>query len=121
MSMQDAVTAVRRLARKRQLGSFAIKLRSPIDQLLDTLRTFFHQDVRCFDVHESVTGVNRVLQVQADFIFVAQCDGDSTLGILRGRFSQFLLGQHQHFAGFSQSNGRAQPRNACADNYEVHL
>jgi hypothetical protein len=40
---------------------------------------------------------------------------------LRGRLRKFLLGQHQHFAGFSQSNGRAQARNAGSDNYEVHL
>ena len=85
MSMQDAVTAVRRLARKRQLCSFAVKLRSPIDQLLDTLRAFFHQDVRCLHVYDSVTGVDRVLQMQADFVFVAQRDGDSALRILRGR------------------------------------
>ena len=71
MRMQYAIAAMRRLARKRQLCSFAIKLRAPVDQLLNTLRTFLHQDVRCFNIYDSVTGIDRVLQMQADFIFIA--------------------------------------------------
>ena len=101
MSVQDAVTAVRRFTRKRQLGSVAVKLRSPVDQFLDALRPFFHQDVRCVNIHQPVTGFDRILQMQANLIFIAQCDGDSSLRILRGRFSQFLFGQHQHLARFS--------------------
>ena len=84
MSMQDAVAAVGGFARERQPRALAVKLRAPVDQLLDAVRAFFHQDVRRIHVHDAVAGADRVLQVQADLIFVAQGNGNSALRILRG-------------------------------------
>src|SRR5437879_5389624 len=40
--VQDAVTAVRALTSKSQLGAFAVEFRAPLHQLLDSLRTFSH-------------------------------------------------------------------------------
>src|SRR5205807_2179470 len=44
MRVQDAAPAVSGLAGKSQLGAATIKLRSPIDQLLNALLALFHQD-----------------------------------------------------------------------------
>ena len=100
MSMQDAVAAVCGLTRKGQPSTLAVKLRTPVNKFLDALRSFFYQDARCIGIHNSVPGLNSVLQVQADFVFIAQRDGDSALCVLRIGFGQLLFGQYQYFARF---------------------
>jgi len=83
--MQDAVPAVRAFASESEFGAVAIELRSPGDEFLDPFGGVFDQDFCCFRIAETVARIQRVLQVQADFIFVAQRDGDSPLRILRCR------------------------------------
>ncbi len=83
MSMQNAVAAVRGLAGKGQLGAFAVKLRAPVNKFLDAFRPLFHQDARRVGVHNAVAGLDGVLEVQADLIFIAQGDGDPALCVLR--------------------------------------
>ena len=70
-------------AGESELGGFAIESRSPGDQLLNTLRAFFHQDAGGFRIHQAVAGRKGVLQVQADLIFIAESDCDPALRILR--------------------------------------
>src|SRR6266481_5924873 len=120
MGMKYAVAAVRGLARKRQPGSAAVKLRAPLNQLLNALQAFFHQHAGSIGVHDAVTGLNCVLQVQADFVFITQRYSDASLGILRGGFSQLLLGKDQHSAGFSQSNGGPPAAPACSGNAQLN-
>src|ERR1041385_7659069 len=119
--VQDSVAAVRRFARERQLCALAVELRSPVNQLLDSVRSFLHQNVRRIRVNNPIPGIDGVLQVQADLVFVAERNPDSALGILRGGFRKFLLRQHQHLACFSQRNGRAQPGHAGSHDDEIHL
>src|ERR1051326_4967397 len=83
MRMQDAVAAVRRLTCESQLGSLAVELRSPLDQLLNPVRPFFHQDARGVGVHDPITRVDGVLKMQADLVFVAQRYRDAALRVLR--------------------------------------
>src|SRR5712691_2183674 len=77
LSMQDAVPAVRPFAAKYELGAVATALRAPGDQLLDARRPLFHQDFHRIGIAQAVAGTERVLQMQADFIFVAECSGNS--------------------------------------------
>src|ERR1051326_1609684 len=83
MRMQDAVAAVRRLTCESQLGSLTVELRSPLDQLLNPVRPFFHQDACGVGVHDTVAGVDRILKMQADLIFVTQRYSNSALCVLR--------------------------------------
>src|SRR4051812_24840152 len=50
VSVQNTVAAVRALAAKGELSAFAIELRSPCDQLFDTLRCILYQNFRSFRV-----------------------------------------------------------------------
>src|SRR5664280_1876202 len=74
---------MRPFASECDLGAGAIELRTPRDELLDTVRAFFHQDARSLFVAQAVTRLERVLQVEADFVVVAKRGGDATLRVLR--------------------------------------
>ena len=74
-----------------------------------------------FRVAQPVAGVQRVLQVQADFVFIAERGGDSALRPLRIGVSDFPLGQHNHAAGRRQFDGGAQPGNSGANHQEVRF
>src|SRR5437660_7222250 len=121
MRVQNTVTAVRSFAREGQLCSLAVKLRSPFDQLLDAIRAFLHQNVGRIRIYNTVAGIDRVLQVKADFIFITESDRDSSLRVLRVGFSKLLLGQHQDLPSLRKLNGGAQSGNTCAHDDEVHL
>jgi hypothetical protein len=71
MCVQNAIAAMRSFPGKGQLRPFAVKLRSPLNQLLDTLRTFLHQHPGRIGIHDAIAGIDCVLQVQADFILIA--------------------------------------------------
>ena len=47
-------------------------------------------------VAEAVAGDERVLQVEADLVLVAERDRDAALSVLRVRFGEFELGQTKH-------------------------
>ena len=103
MCVQDSVPAMRGFTGERQPCALAIELRSPLDQLLYAVWPLFHQDARGVSVHNSIAGVNRVLKVQADFVFIAQGHGNPALRVLRGGFGKLLLRQNQDSAGFGQA------------------
>jgi hypothetical protein len=115
MSMQYAAPAVRPFAGEQQLRSIAIKFRTPIDQLLDRRRTFFHQGVHGFAVAQSRAGLDGVLLVQLDFIIVAQGHRNTTLSIFGGRFPQAVFSHDEHASNFRQLDGGAQTRDSCSD------
>ena len=79
MRVENPRTAVRSFARERQPGSGAVELRAPLDKLRDVLRAFFHQQGHGFRPAQAVAGVEGVLFVQPDFVFVRKCDSDSAL------------------------------------------
>ena len=59
--------------------------------------------------------------MQADFVFVAQGDGDSALGVLGGRVGDFSLGQDEYAAGGSEFDGSPQSGNSRSNYQEVSL
>ncbi len=91
--MQNAVAAVRAFAGERDLGSGAIELRAPLDQLLDARRTFFDQHARGFFVDQAVAGLQRVFQMKPDFVVIAERGGDSALRVLRVGLGDLALGE----------------------------
>ena len=119
MRVQNSVAAVRAFASERELGSNSIELRTPVDELLNAVGTFFDEDASGVFVDEAVARVDGVLQVKADLIFIAKRDGDSALRVLRGRFSQLLLREHEHAARFRERDGSTKPRDSSADDDEI--
>ena len=123
MGMQNPVAAMCAFAGKGELGSLAIELRAPLNQFFDALRAFLHQDFRGFRIAQTIAGNERVLQVQADFVFVAECGGDAALGILGGRVGDFSLRQDHDAASGGQFDGSPQAGDsrALSDEDEISL
>ncbi len=133
--VQNAIAAVRALARQHQLSRLAVEIRAPAQQFLDAQRPFLHQHPRRFAVHQAVAGVHRIVQMQRDVFLAAHRNGDSPLRIIGVRFVERFFRHHQHpgplaslLAGVehpgsvrSQANRGAQPRDPRAHNNEVRL
>ena len=119
MRVQNARSAVRGFSRKRQLGACAIELRAPLDQLSNVFRPLLHQEGDRFRAAKAIACFDRVLLVQADLVFVAERDGDSTLRPRRCGIAQIGFGEDQHAARIAQLNGCAQAGNSGAYNNVV--
>ena len=104
-----------------QLPAFAIELRAPVDQLLDGRRAFFHQRAHRRRIAQAIPGVQRVLLVQAHVVVVAERDRDAALRVLRRRFAQAVLRDHEHLARVRQFDGGAQSGHARADHQKVRI
>ena len=113
MGMQYTVAAMGAFPGEGNLGARAIELGAPLDQLFDAHRTFFHQDAGCRLVTQSVAGFQRVVEMQADFVVVAERGRDAALRVLRVRFGDFTLGEAKHTPRRSEFHGSAQTRDAC--------
>src|SRR5690242_1778839 len=105
MRVKNPVAAVRSFARKCQPGAMAVKLGSPVNQLLNPGGPFFYKNVRRFGVDNAVSCINRVLKVKTDLIFITQGHCDAALRIMSCGFCNLLLRQHQDLATFGQRNG----------------
>jgi hypothetical protein len=119
--MQNSGTAVRRFTGEAQAASAAIKFGAPRNQFLNALRTFFYKHPRGFHIHQSISGLDGVLQVKLNFVIVAQGNGDTALCVLRVAFGDFALGDHQYTTGVGKSDGGAQSRDTTSDYDEVGL
>ncbi len=106
-------------ASKGKLGAFAVELRAPPDQFFDPFRSILDQDLRGVGIAKPIAGVERVLQVQADFVFVAEGRGDPALRQLCARIRNFALGKHKNAPGGGQFNGGAQSGNSGADDEKI--
>ena len=113
MRVQNTIAAVRAFAGEGDFGSGAIELRSPGDQLLDALGASSTSNPRGICIAEAIAGYERVLQMQADFIFVAERGRDSALRVLRVGVADFFLGENQHAACRSEFNGGAKPASSA--------
>ncbi len=109
VGVQHAVAAVRALAGERELGALLIELGAPLDEFLDANGAFLDQDARRIAVAEAVAGDQRVLQMQADLVLIAESDRDAALGILGVRFAELELGQAEH----TPVGGTARLQPAC--------
>ena len=119
MCMQNTTAAVSSLASESNFGSGAIKLRAPLDELLNASRAFFHQHPRSFFVAKTIARFQRVVQVQADFVIVAQCGGDAALGVLGVRLRDFAFGEAKNPSNAGEFHRSAQTRDSSAYNDEV--
>jgi hypothetical protein len=99
MCVQNAIAAVCALPAKSKFGALAVELRAPLDQLLNAIGGIFDKDGCRLRVTQAVAGVERVLQMKADFIFIAERSGDPALCPLGGRIRNLPLGQYDYAAG----------------------
>src|SRR5262250_2428372 len=87
MRMKNPRPAVRGFTRESQLCSGAVELGTPFNQLRDVFGAFLDEQRHRFGATKPVSRVDRVLFVQADFVFVAEGYGDATLRVGRCRFT----------------------------------
>ena len=66
-----------------KLSAVAIELRAPFDEFFNARRTFFDQHANGFYITKSVACDQGVLKMEADFVFVAEGGGDSSLSVMR--------------------------------------
>ena len=102
MSVKNARAAVSGFAGKGKLGARAVELGTPFDELGDVARTFFDKKGDGFGIAEAVTGVDGVLFVKADLVFVAEGDGDAALRVGGGGFTEIGFCEDQHTAGLAE-------------------
>ena len=121
VSVEDAGAAVRGFAGKGELGAGPIEFGTPFDKLGDVLGAFFDEKRDRFGAAEAVTGVEGVLLVQADFIFVAEGHGDAALRPGGSRIAESGLGEHQDTAGGTELDGGAQTGNTRPDYSKVSV
>jgi hypothetical protein len=119
LRVQHAVAAVRALAGERQLVAFAIELRAPIDELLNSRGAFLHQRVDRRTVAQPVSREQRVLLVELHLVIVAERYRDSALRIFRRGFVQAVFGNDQDAPGLSQLNRGAKAGHAGSDDNEI--
>ena len=95
VGVQDAVAAVRALPAEGELGALPIEFRAPLNQFLDALGSVFDQHLGGFGIAETIARLQGVLQVEADFVFIAECGRDAALSPLRVGFGDLALGQNE--------------------------
>ena len=121
VSVQHAIAAVRTLASEGKPGALLIEVRAPLDEFLDAQRAFLDEDARRIAMAEAIAGDQRVLQMQADLVLVAEGDGDAALGVLGVRFAQFEFGQTEHTPIGGQLDCRPHAGDAGAHDNEIGL
>src|SRR5258708_2555693 len=114
VGMQDSRAAVRRLARKSQFRSRPVEFRPPLDELCDVLRTFFDHHSHGLGAAQTISGIDGVLFVESDFIFVGEGHGDPSLRPGGRGIAQIGFRQNQHASGRAQLDRRAQARDSAA-------
>ena len=101
---------------KNLVGAFyAIEFGAPFNQLGNVLGAFLDQQRDGFGPAQAVAGRDGVLFVKADFIFVAEGNGDAALRIGGGRFAEIGFGQNQDRSRGAELDGGAKPGDAGAD------
>ena len=105
MCVEDAGTAVGGFASKGKLGSGAIEFGAPFDELGDVLGALFHEKRNGFGTAESVACAEGVLLVKADFVFVAEGNGDTALRPGGGRVAEIGFGEDEDAASGTEFDG----------------
>src|SRR5882724_5022010 len=106
--MQDAGAAVRGFTREGEFGAGAIEFGTPFDKLRNVFGAFFDEKSHGFGAAEAIAGVERVLLVEADFVFVAEGYGNSALRPGSGGIAEIGFGEDQNADGAAEFNGGAQ-------------
>jgi hypothetical protein len=61
------------------------------------------------------------MEVQSYFIVLTQGRGDSSLGVFRTGFVQFVFGQNQNLTGSGEFKGGPRAGNSSAEDKEINL
>ena len=112
---------MRAFAGEGEFGALPVELRPPGNEFLDPIRAFFDEHARGPFVHQAVAGNDGVVQMQADLVFVTEHDGDPTLRILGGGFSEFLFSKHKHPASIGKRDRCTQAGDASSDHNEISM
>ena len=112
MCVENARTAVSRFASKGKLGARAIEFGAPFDKLRDVLGAFFDEKGYGFRATEAVPGVQRVLLVKADFVFITECYRDAALRPGRGGIAEIGFCEDQNGTCGTEFDSSAQPGDA---------
>src|SRR5580704_2435574 len=67
---------------KSQLGTLAVEFRAPLNQFFYALRSFFDENLGSLRIAKTVTRVESVLEMKANFIFIAEGRSNAALGPL---------------------------------------
>src|SRR5208283_2027438 len=121
VGVEDAGTAVGGFTGEGELGAGAIKFGAPFDDLSDVLGAFFDEESDGVGAAQAVAGVEGVLFVEADFVYVAESDGDAALGVSGGGFGKIGLGEDQDGAGLAELDGGAHARDSGTDDEVIGL
>ena len=121
MGVQNTVAAVGAFAAESQFGALAVKFCSPLNQLLDAPGGILDQDFGGFGIAEAIAGLEGVLKVQTDFVFIAESGGDAALCPLGIGVRNFALGEDRDRTGGGEVDGSAQAGNSGADYQKISL
>ena len=110
--VENTRTAMGGFAGEGKLGAGTVEFGAPFDELVDVLRAFFDEERDRFGAAKTITGVEGVLFVQADFVFVGEGDSDAALGPGSGGIAEIGLGQDENAAGGAEFDGGAQTGHA---------
>src|SRR5438477_4808829 len=114
MRVENTGAAVSGFAGESEFGAGAIEFSAPFDKLGDVLRTFFNQERDGFRAAQAVTGRERVLLVETNFVLIAECYSDAALRPGCGGITESGFCEDQNGAGGAEFDGSAQTGDARA-------
>ncbi len=93
---------------------------APLRQFLDPFCALLDEDLHGRRITQPIARVERVLQMNQDFVLVAQ-PGGFALRITCLEIRDFPLGHHEHTPALGQFDGGAQSSNVRTNDYEIGL
>src|SRR5438270_11522188 len=121
MSVQHAISTVCTFTGEGQLGAGAVEFRTPLDQLFDTQRPFFNEHACRFGIDDAVAGVERVLEMKLDLVFIAEGNGDAALGISGVALGMLSFDDDKHTSRRSEFDRGTKAGHSSSDNHEVRF
>jgi hypothetical protein len=100
--MEQAAALVSGFGAEDKLRSASV--RSPGNQFLDPLGSFFHQNLNRRGIAQAVAGIECVLQMERNFVFVAQYGAQSVLRRRAMRLGYLFFREDEHTSGSRQFN-----------------
>ena len=117
--VDDAAVAVAALAGQGQLAVFLVELRAPVDQVVDLVGRFADHHLDDGAIAQAGAGGQRVLDVVLEAVLRRQHAGDAALGVVAVALLNVVLGDDQDVEVGRHFQGRAQARDAGADDQDV--
>ena len=119
MGVQNAIAAMRAFTSKSELGALAVKFGAPLNEFLDAPGGVLDEGFGSFNIAQAVAGDESVLQVQADFVFIAEGGGNSALGELGIGIGNLTLGEDGHASRGRQFDGGTESGDASSDDQKI--